>query len=489
MTFNDIPSAIRAPIVAIEFDNTGASTGSATKTYKALVIGQRLTTGAKAAGTISRVTSADQAGTYFGVGSLLHQMAKSYFPNNSFTETYFGALDDDAAGVFATGKISVVASSVSAGTLYLYIGGVQVKVGITANMTAAAAATAITDAINAITSLPVTAAVNGTNNYQVDITCKWKGETGNEIDIRANYNSGEVTPSGLTLTITAMASGTGNPDVSGVISAMSDVQYDVIVCPYRDSTNFTALETELSTRFGPLVQKEGFAFMAMGGTLANLATFGNGKNSKFFSCAGLYGSPTPAYQIAANIGAVVAYYSAIDPARQFKTLALNSVKAPAEADRFTFAERNSLLFDGISTLSVDSGGTVRIERLISMYQTNAAGAEDPSYLDITTLYTLGYLRYSLRNRIGTKYPRHKLADDGFKYPPSQAIVTPSVVKAECIALYQEWLEIGLVENLESFKTGLIVERNTTDRNRLDILMTPDLINSFTVCGVQIKFIL
>jgi phage tail sheath gpL-like len=89
----------------------------------------------------------------------------------------------------------------------------------------------------------------------------------------------------------------------------------------------------------------------------------------------------------------------------------------------------------------------------------------------------------------TKYPRHKLADDGIRYGPEQAVVTPKLMKAELMVLAQGWADQGLIEGEDDFKAGLIVERNATDRNRLDMLLTPDVMNQFMIAGVQIRFIL
>ncbi|MCZ8565967.1 phage tail sheath C-terminal domain-containing protein, partial [Shigella sonnei] len=47
----------------------------------------------------------------------------------------------------------------------------------------------------------------------------------------------------------------------------------------------------------------------------------------------------------------------------------------------------------------------------------------------------------------------------------------------------------LVENLDTFKKNLLVERNTKDRNRLDVMCTPDLVNQFRFMAAQIRFIL
>ena len=56
-----------------------------------------------------------------------------------------------------------------------------------------------------------------------------------------------------------------------------------------------------------------------------------------------------------------------------------------------------------------------------------------------------------RHAITTKYPRHKLANDGTRFGPGQAIVTPGIIKAELVAQYRhdEWN--GLVEDTRNFK--------------------------------------
>ena len=78
-----------------------------------------------------------------------------------------------------------------------------------------------------------------------------------------------------------------------------------------------------------------------------------------------------------------------------------------------------LLRDGISTFTVDPGGMVRIRRLVTTYQVSPNGADDISYLDLTTILTLGYLRYDWRNLVARKYPRHKLAIDGTAFGAGQ----------------------------------------------------------------------
>ena len=98
-----------------------------------------------------------------------------------------------------------------------------------------------------------------------------------------------------------------------------------------------------------------------------------------------------------------------------------------------------------------------------------------------------YLRFTFRNRILARYPRHKLANDGTRFGAGQKIITPKLGKAEAVAWFREMEELGLVENFDQFKTDLVVERPSTDPNRLNFLLPPDLINQFVVGAASIQF--
>ena len=93
----------------------------------------------------------------------------------------------------------------------------------------------------------------------------------------------------------------------------------------------------------------------------------------------------------------------------------------------------------------------------------------------------------MRSAITTKFPRHKLANDGTAFGAGQAIVTPKIIKAELIAQYGEMEALGLVENMAAFKANLIVERDATDPNRVNILYPPDLVNQLRVFAVLAQF--
>ena len=102
---------------------------------------------------------------------------------------------------------------------------------------------------------------------------------------------------------------------------------------------------------------------------------------------------------------------------------------------------------------------------------------------------MSYIRYAIRTRISQKYPRHKLADDGIRVSPGQAIVTPKVIKSELLALFTELEFAGLVEDYENFEKSLLVERDQNDRNRLNVLSNENLVNQFRIYAHAVQFIL
>lgn len=476
----------RVPFVFVEFDDTRAVQGPSILAYQTLIIGQRLSTGTKLEKNVDLVTSADQARGFYGPGSQLHRMAEFYFKNNKVTKTFFASLDDLGGGVVATGSITFTGTATKAGSIFIYVGGrrfvVAVAVGDTATVIAAAVDTVV-DAEEkvAVTGIPTVGAL--------DFTAKHKGEAGNDIDIRINYNDGEILPEGVTAVIVAMSSGAGNPLLQDIIDILGEEQYNIIISPYNDATNLTAIETELVDRFGPVRQNDGVYFTSKRGTVGTLVTFGTGRNSPHVSIMHSEKILNLTEEFASAVGGQIALEGQADPARPFQTLALLGITAPGITERFTITENDQLLNSGIATFQVDRGSVVRIQRAITMFQTNAASAVSTSFLDVNTLLTLMFLRFDFRTQILTKFPRAKLADDGVLVPVGQSIMTPKIGRAEAVAIFRGWEALGLVENIDQFKNDLVVVRDVSDPNRLNFLIPPDLINQFRVGAATIQFLL
>jgi len=457
--------------------------------YKVLLVGQRLSTGTKPELNIDKITSYDQAMQLYGVGSQLSRQFKAFFANDKISDVYGCSLDDAGSGIAATGTFVIGGSATATGSFIAYVMGVRFAVAVASGVAATAIGDALATAINADTTMPVTANnVTGT----VTLTARNKGEAGNDLDLRINYNSGEELPIGVTCTVNTMGSvvaGANNPLLSSVIAILGDEWYNVISAPYYDATNLDAIETELADRFGPLRMIDGQYITSRRGTVGTLSSWGNARNSKFVEV--MHSQKIPGYspEFASALAGQLAQEASADPARPFQTLELVGILPPAITERFTLAENNSLLYDGISTFYVDNGGKVRIQRAITMYQTNALGAEDIAYLDANTLFTLMYLRYDFRTQILTKYSRAKLADDDVQIGAGQVVMTPKLGKSEAINIFRGWQNLGLTEDIDQFKNDLVCVRSETDPNRLEWILPPDLVNQFRVGAATLQFLL
>src|SRR3990167_2008442 len=380
ISFNQVPAGIRVPFLYAEFDNANAVQTAGVQPYKTLMIGQKLAAGTKAVNTKHLITSKEQAIEYFGEGSQLAKMAEAYLKANKSNELHCIPIDDAGAGVAALGSITVGGAPTAAGTFKLYVAGKVVEVAVSTADSAEDIAAEIAAVIEADDGFVISAEVDGVTAEKVNFTAKNKGTAGNDIDLRLNYFLGDELPAGVTGTIVAMASGATNPSVAAAIATLDDTQYMIWVTPYTDAANLLLIEEELTLRFGPTKQNDGYHITSARGTLSELNAIGDSRNSQFTiikRCSG----PSSPYEHASATAAVAGASAKIDPARPLQTLPLPGILGEESSEKFTLEERDILLNHGISTDNVDSGGVVRIERLITTYKKNPAGADDVSYLN------------------------------------------------------------------------------------------------------------
>ncbi|EMB6791246.1 phage tail sheath subtilisin-like domain-containing protein [Salmonella enterica] len=497
--FNEIQSDNRIPLVEIEFDNSMAMVGTPAPHQRVLMFGQANLKDGKVDGTGAldtpvRITRDAQAVSLFGRGSMLAWMVREFIAINPDTELYVIA-QGAGTGNADAGSLTLSGTATGDGVLSVYVGGRRYQVAVVGGQKGKALADRLAALINADRDAPFTAvsaapagADVGADASVVSLTARFISECAAH-DIRLNYYDGETTPDGLTVVITPPAAKAANPDITRSVANMGERQYNYVVMPYRDQANLNVLSAELLKRWGPVKMSDGAVWMAHTGTQGEITAFGESRNDFLFTCSAVPKAPEPDYIWAASVCATCAPSLSTDPARPLQTLAVSSRLAPQSADRLTREERNLLLHGGIATVTVAAGDVVQIERQVTMYRVNKYGDPDPSYLDIETIYTLSYLRYSLRTFVTQRFPRHKLADDDTPVAPGQPIVTPKIMSLQLIALGEEWVDQGLVENLDTFKKNLLVERNASNRNRLDVLCTPDLVNQFRFFAAQLRFIL
>jgi phage tail sheath gpL-like len=607
ISFPSFPSNWRLPLFWAEVDPSQAGGGQ--PNLPALLVGQMLTTGTAAAGAPIAVGTLADAQNYFGIGSMLERMVARFFainPTASGDGLFCLPIADPSAGVASTCGVAVTQPATADGVFTLYIAGQKVQITVDSTDTVATIASNLVAAINALTTLPVTAVqgggtkasgsigfpanpsnndtitlggtvvtfkTNGAAGNQVNIagnlagtmanllaflqsstdaniaqatyatsgtspellnitaatggpagnsftiaasaatpsgatlaggtaftgavnlTCRWLGATGNDIVIVANYGgtlSGEVMPAGMAIAITAMSGGAGTPSFSTPIANLSDDVYYFTGMPYTDAASLTAWDTEYgftqAGRWGWLRQLYGNVYSAIRGTYSGLVSWGPTGNSAVESVMGVEtSSPSPVWEWTAAYTAQAMAGFLEDPARPLQTLELTGILPALKPDRFTKGEANTLAGYGIAVQQVGPNGYPVIMIEVTRYQVNQYGQSSQAFYVVTTLTTLAELFRRMKQAITSKYPRSKLAADGTNFATGQAIVTPKIAKAELISEYRAAEYVGLVQDTNTFKSNLVVEIDSENGNRLNVLYPPNLIGQLRIFAVLGQF--
>ena len=503
--FSSFPASWRLPLYWVEIDPSKAGTGVIN--LSALIVGQ-MASGATATPNVP-VSPGDPetAVAWFGAGSMLADMFQTFFANNTAQELWCLPVSDPA-GASASGTIHVLTAPTQAGTYSLYVAGQLVPIGVSAGDTIATVAANIVAAINAVTSLPVTAALGGSNDVVVEITAKWKGLTGNDITIGDSLlgaRGGQAMPIGMSVSYSGtlasnlapsnmgfLLGGTGTPTFTMAIANLGDSLYEYVALPYTDSNSLTIWQTEYgftsSGRWGWLRQQYGQIYSAYRGQFSSILSFGQSQNNPVTTVLDMEPAiPSPVWEVSAAYCAEAAIALSNDPARSLQTLELYGVMPAPRSFRFPLTELNILSSNGIATQTTSPNGRLEILRETTTYQLNLYGVPDTAYTDMTTLATLSKLLRNQRQAITTKFPRYKLADDGTLFGPGQAIVTPSIIRAELVSEYAQDEFNGLVEDARTFAQNLIVERDSTNPNRVNVLYPPNLIGQLRIFAVLAQF--
>jgi len=199
--------------------------------------------------TKQEVTSASEAANLLGYGSPGHMIMRILRP---LTGDGVGGIptvlfpQTDPVGVAAIKELTVTTAGVTANATHRVIvngrdnvDGQFYSISVVTTDTQATIATKIATAINSVLSAPCTAAVDGVNDNQVNITSKFIGVISDDLTIEV-VNDGS--PVGVTYAVTVGAAGTGNHDISGALAAFGSEWNTIVINPYGTST-FETLET------------------------------------------------------------------------------------------------------------------------------------------------------------------------------------------------------------------------------------------------------
>ena len=486
--FSNIPADIRVPLFYAEMDNSAAN--SASSAMRRLIVAQvNDNATSESIGQLVLVSSLGLAKDIGGQGSMLAAMYETWRKTDPIGEIWCLPLINET-GESASATITITGAATDAGLLNLYIGGTRVQSVVPSAATPTVAAAALAVKINASPDLPVTAAAGA---GVVTLTCKWTGESGNDISIAMNRlgkSNGEMVPAGLTVVATPMTAGVGAPDQIDAIAALGDEPFEFLCVPWSDTTTLNAWKDAMDDNTGRwswAKQLFGHVYTAKRGTIGTLVAAGQARNDQHTTIQAVEpGVPQPVWVQAAALAARTAVFISADASRPTQSGSMPGLDPAPASERFTLSERQSLLTYGVAT-SYYEGGYVRIQRSITTYQKNAYGQADNSYLDSETMHQSAFIIRRMQSVITSKYGRHKLASDGTRFGAGQPIVTPSTIRGELIAQYAKLESEGHVENADLFAEHLVVERDSNDPSRVNVLFPPDYINGLRIFALLNQF--
>jgi phage tail sheath gpL-like len=497
VAFNAIPGGLRVPLFYAEFNSAGSPFAGYSRQ---VLVGHKLAGGIAASGMLINIGGSDPR-LLFGNGSMLCDMALYAREMDPVGELYALVVAEPGAAAAATGTVVFSGTATSSGTLARWVAGELVTIPYAVGDTAAALAARFAAAVNAgyvkfnkAVLFPVTTSVaTGT----VTLTARHGGTIGNAIRIDADLETGYSDPAGITITAAAaLTGGTGDVDFAAALALLGSAPAEWIAGPFATTTQLNAVRSFLadtgSGRWAPLQQLHGHYTTVKDDTLANLTSFGNGRNDRHATIVGVRNAPHPPWCWAAAVNGALGFSKnlgrplseAVEIARPLQTIVLSGLRGPkAETDRWSVPDRQSLYTNGIGACYVRGDGQVALDRLVTTEQTNAFGQPDATFLDVETLAQSAYVGRYMRNVVETTFPRHVLKDENPR--KLQGVVTPKDARDVIIHAYAQLCdEAGICEGKDRFAKDVIVERSS-DPNRLNAYLPVDTANQLRVFAANI----
>jgi phage tail sheath gpL-like len=453
-----------------------------------------------------QILSPEDAGDKFGFGFMAHRLAEAAFLGSEGVETWVQPQSEAGGAVAATGDADFAgASGVLAGTLYMYIAGIQVPVILADADTADNIATKVVAAITANVNLPVTAVVNGVTTSQVDITAKSKGPWGNDITIRFNIQPGDIFPTGVTsVSVTDMASGAGIPTMADALDGLgtgddaNEANFTDMVHGYgTDSTTLGAISTYVGAGndFTGLYSKTvARPFRALTGDItagaAGLsALIAIGDARKTDRSQGIIAVPDSANhsgEIAAQTIGHMARVNNDVVAQSYKGIILIGVDPGDKGtDRWTSAydSRDSAVKAGISPTKVENGAVI-LQNVITFYHPDSVPVTSNGYREMVNIAKVQNILYSQRLLFsGEKYQGFSIVNDVAavtNITDRVKAIDIETVKDDLVQLYYAWASRAWIADAAFSIDALSEAGSVTVRTGGDGF---DIINKIILSGV------
>lgn len=484
--FSLVPSTAVASGIFVEQEAVKGSLGALKIPQKIALFGQYNSGKTPTAYTPRLLSSSDEAAQLYGVGSMLHLMARKAFLGCGAVPVYAVPIPAASGAVAATGSITVSGSATSRGAIALFIGGQKVSVSVPLSASDSDVATAITSAISAAVNLPLTASPSGP---VVNLAAKWAGVSSNGIKIALDLDDGDSLsePNGISLAISQPSGGTTDPVTDSAFDALGATFFTQIAYPYDSAAALTSLDAYFTARLSPEVKKPILAMIGSTALRSDFVTAVALRNSPAETYVNVESSVSIPCEISASAVGVCARSAESNPARPWKTLVLPGIRA-GTLPALTWAEHNTAQKAGGGTTDPNLDGTVQIHDLVTTYKTNALGAEDDAWRYPETIANIQGKIYSLDNLFrSAPFDRGVVVDDKAVTSISYA-VSPKRVKAYIIRLVDElWIPNAWSKNRKEIVASIVTEIDSENAGRINARITDILTAGLRIVAIKYQW--
>ena len=433
-----------------------------------------------------QVTSAGDAAALYGFGSPIHLAVLQLLPINgdgvgTIPVTVY-PLKDDAAGVAATGDITPSGAPSGAGSYKVRINNIDSEAFVIAVGDAVAdMVTAMTDAINAVLEMPVTAVDNVTD---VALTSKWEGASANDIIVEV------VGPTDLNVSfaITQLSGGLVNPDVQDALDQVGDV-WETMMLNCMDVADTDTLDIYSvfgEGRWGELTRKPLVVFSGDTNTTVALATAVPDARKADRTNAQLVapGSNDLPFVVAARQLARIVVVAANNPPHDYGSQDATGLTPGTDGIQWDYNEQDAAVKAGSSTIKVKDG-VVNIADVITFYHPD--GDPIPAYRFVVDIVKLQNILFNLDLIFATDE-----WDGAPLIPDDQPTVNKAAKKPKtAVAAVASMLDsLGLnaiISDPETAKAATTAEINSQNPKRLDVELTIQLAGNTNIISITFNF--
>jgi phage tail sheath gpL-like len=449
-----LPSDVRAPGVFNEFDDVSGSKGLAVVTRRLLLAGiwdDSLDDGRATVDVPFQVFDESDADNAFGKQSdlaLMCRAAFSLFAKYGVAAQVWGLPVADPGGVAHVQRFACSGTATESGDVVIEVNGQVVRAGVTSGDAAAAVATALVAAYNAVGGglglIPGTAAV--ATSVNCDVTFGLTGTWGSETHFKV-----VSAPAGITVTPSATASGSGDPDYTTPLANSLTRDYLAVAISGSVSNDITDVNTHVDAAWGETVKRYRHVFIGETGNISAATTHAAAANRKNVVVVSAEAYKAQTGEIAAQVAGLT--LTREKPNQNWNGYAL-TIKPADEADRYISSEIETALAGGTTPLSVNDSGETIVVRLVTTKTTeNSVSFEN--LLDIGPSKTMALIAKDVEAKVSLMLQDNNIDDSLLRD-----------IYSAVYAILAQREEDGWIHNVDAHKNELIIAPHPTVATRI-----------------------